>query len=181
MSEEYKRFTVSVPQDLYNDFEELRSKIRVSRSEMIRKAMVAYMISEENIPKSSGGVVGCITMIMTHEHFDLSHSHEHDEDEEDTDKDHVHDHEKDDRKHDHEFKSHPVYANKVQTDLILNNDIQHHYADIIISTMHVHLEFEKCMEIIAVSGDIERVKGLKNALQKLNSVLSIDFFIVDKK
>ncbi|MBD3256095.1 MAG: hypothetical protein GF383_13445, partial [Candidatus Lokiarchaeota archaeon] len=67
------------------------------------------------------------------------------------------------------------------TDLILNNDIQHHFVDIIISTSHIHLEFEKCMEIIAVSGPFERVKKLKEDLQKLRSVLSIGFFVVDRQ
>ena len=46
--------------------------------------------------------------------------------------------------------------------------------------MHVHLEFEKCLEIIAVSGPYERVKLLKEKLQRLKSVISIDFFIIDK-
>ena len=47
--------------------------------------------------------------------------------------------------------------------------------------MHVHLEYEKCLEIIAVSGPYNRVRKLKEDLQKLKSVLSIGFFIIDKE
>jgi metal-responsive CopG/Arc/MetJ family transcriptional regulator len=47
--------------------------------------------------------------------------------------------------------------------------------------MHVHLEFEKCLEIIAVSGPYKRVRKLKDDLQRLKSVLSIGFFIIDRE
>ena len=47
--------------------------------------------------------------------------------------------------------------------------------------MHVHLEFEKYLEIIAVSGPYTHVKKLKEDLQKLKSTISIGFFIIDKK
>ncbi|MBD3193614.1 MAG: ribbon-helix-helix protein, CopG family [Candidatus Lokiarchaeota archaeon] len=171
MSEEYKRFTISLPKDLYDEFEVFRNKLNVSRSDAIRKAMHTYMTSEENIPILSGDVVGCITMIMSHEHFEEAHTHNNHEDL----------HEKDDSTHEHEYSSKPIYANVHQTDLILSNDIQHHYTDVIISTMHAHLQFEKCLEILAVSGPYDRVKKLKESLQRLKSVLSIGFFIIDKE
>ncbi len=171
MSEEYKRFTISLPKDLYEEFEVFRNNLNVSRSDAIRKAMHNYMTSEENIPVLSGDVVGCITMIMSHEHFEEEHEHKHHEDP----------HAKEDSMHEHDYSSKPIYANVHQTDLILSNDIQHHYTDIIISTMHLHLQFEKCMEILAVSGPYERVKKLKENLQRLKSVLSIDLFIIDKE
>ena len=164
--EEYKRFTVSLPQDLYNKFEEFRNKIGISRSDAIRKAMHLFMIQEENVSIVSENVVGCITIMMTHEHIDLDHEHNHKE---------LHD-----TKHNHEYSSRPIYANVQQTDEILKTDIQHHFHDIIISTMHVHLEYEKCLEIIAVSGSFDRVKKLKYDLQRLKSVLSIGFFIIDR-
>ncbi len=165
--EDYKRFTVSLPQDLYNKFEEFRNKLGISRSDAIRKAMHFFMIQEENISVVSENVVGCITLMMTHEHVDLNHEHPHGED---------HDFE-----HNHDYSSRSIYANVQQTDEILKNDIQHHFHDIIISTMHVHLEYEKCLEIIAVSGSLQQVKKLKDDLQRLKSVLSIDFFIIDKE
>ncbi|MFO8018674.1 MAG: ribbon-helix-helix protein, CopG family [Promethearchaeia archaeon] len=187
--EEYKRFTVSLPQDLFTKFEEFRKNLDVSRSDAIRKAMKAYMVSEENIDITSGDVVGCIAMIMTHEHIEpqkkdttteqkaTEEEHSHENGETDT---HSHG-EGEDHEHFHEFTSHPLYANVHQTDMLLNNDIQHHFGDVIISKMHIHLQFNKCLEIIAVSGPYERVKILKNNLQRLTSVRSINFFIVDKK
>ncbi|MFW9882307.1 MAG: CopG family ribbon-helix-helix protein [Candidatus Thorarchaeota archaeon] len=164
--EEYKRFTISLPQDLYSKFEEFRNKLNISRSDAIRKAMYQFMIQEENISVVSENVVGCITLMMTHEHFELDHQHSHEG--------------SDDYQHNHEYSSTSIYANIQQTDEILKNDIQHHFHDIIISTMHVHLEYEKCLEIIAVSGPFERVKKLKDDLQRLKSILSISFFIIDK-
>ena len=171
--EEYKRFTVSLSQELYEKFESFRKKLDISRSDCIRKAMQAYMISEENISISSSDVVGGITMIMAHEHFDPTHQHLY---KHPLDLDHQHE-----NHHDHEYSSRTRYADVHQTDLILNIDIQHHFMDVIISTMHVHLEFEKCLEIIAVSGPYERVIQLKNDLKKLKSILSIGFFIVDRE
>ena len=124
------------------------------------------MIQEENISVVSENVVGCLAIIMAHEHIDLNQEHSHEE--------------LPDSEHDHDYSSRSIYANVQQTDEILKNDIQHHFHDIIISTMHVHLEYEKCLEIIAVSGSFERVKKLKDDLQRLKSVLSIGFFIMDK-
>ncbi|MFX0058006.1 MAG: CopG family ribbon-helix-helix protein [Candidatus Heimdallarchaeota archaeon] len=176
--EEYKRFTVSLPKELYEQFEAFRNKLGISRSDCIRKAMQSFMVSEENLSLTSENVVGCISIIMKHEHFDSKHQHEIKEAEivnqntHDIDHDHTH--------HDHEYDSQPIYANIQQTDEILKNDIQHHFHDIILSTLHIHLEFEKCLEIIAVSGLYQRVKKLKDDLQKLRSIISVGFFIIDK-
>jgi CopG family nickel-responsive transcriptional regulator len=166
--EEYKRFTISLPEKLYELFESFRNKLGMSRSDAIRKAMHSFMISEENIPISSGNVVGCITFIMAHEHPDINqHEHSHNSS-------HTADHE-------HDYRSRTMYANVQQTDELLKIDIQHHFFDIIISTMHVHLEYGKCLEIIAVSGPYNRVKILKDRLQKLKSVISVGLFIIDKE
>jgi len=165
--EEYKRFTVSLPQDLYDKFEEFRDKLGISRSDAIRKAMHLFMIQEENISVVSENVVGCITIMMAHEHVDLNYEHSHE---------HLNDFH-----HDHDYSSRSIYANVQQTDEILKNDIQHHFHEIIISTMHVHLEYKKCLEIIAVSGPYKDVKKLKDSLQRLKSILSIGFFIIDKE
>jgi len=173
--EEYKRFTISLPQKLYEEFEKLRNELGISRSDAIRKAMYNFMIDEQNISVGPGDVVGCITIMMSHEHFDSKHEHLNSEIQE-----HSHDHGHAPN-HDHKYESKPVYANIQQTDEILKNDIQHHFFDIIISTMHVHLEYDKCLEIIAVSGPLDRVKTLKEDLQRLRSVLSIGFFIIDKE
>jgi CopG family nickel-responsive transcriptional regulator len=163
--EEYTRFTVSLPKELHDKFEEFRERLGISRSDAIRKAMQSLMISEENVSISSGNVVGCISIIMGHEHYQSEAKHDN--------IDHTINH------HHHDYSSRPTYANIQQSDEILKNDIQHHFYEIIISTMHVHLEFNKCLEIIIVSGPIERVKHLKRDLQALKSVFSTGFFIVD--
>ena len=43
-------------------------------------------------------------------------------------------------------------------------EIQHHHRDAISSSLHVHLEENKCLEIIAVRGTVKEVKGLTQAL-----------------
>jgi metal-responsive CopG/Arc/MetJ family transcriptional regulator len=175
--EEYKRFTVSLPPDLYKKFEIFRNKLGISRSDGIRKSMHSFMIQDENILKSSGDVAGCLTLIMVHEHIKqvdkIMEEHDHDHNH---DHNHEHDHE-----HDHEFTSQPIYANVQQTDTLLAKDIQHHFGDVIVANMHIHLEYEKCMEILAVSGSYNRINKLKQSLQKLKSVISIGFFVVDKE
>ena len=169
MSEEYKRFTVSLPQDLYDEFEKYRKELNISRSDAVRKAMYSYLSSQENLSKISSNVIGCISLIMSHKHFIDDLNHEHNKN-----------HDKGVLYHEHDYSSRPIYANVHQTDLILNNEIQHHYTDVIISKMHIHLQFEKCLEIIAVSGPFDRVNKLKENLEQLRSVLSIGFFIIDK-
>lgn len=163
--EEYKRFTISLQQDLYNKFEDFRNRIGISRSDAIRKAMNLFMTQDRNISVSSKRVVGCITLLMTHQHFELTETHSHDHAQ--------------GFKHDHEYSSRTTYANVQQTDEILKIDIQHHFHDIIISTMHVHLEYQRCLEIIAVVGALEDVKKLRDRLQKLKIVLFLGFIILD--
>jgi CopG family nickel-responsive transcriptional regulator len=163
MSEEYKRFTISLPKSLYEDFEAFRKKLDVSRSDAVRKAMFSFISTQENIPKTPGDVVGTISMIMSHEHFDDIHEH--------TDSD----------THEHDFSSRPVYASLKKSDELLKNDLEHHYLDIIISTMHIHLQYEKCVEIIAVNGPYDRVKELKESLERLKSVYHVGLFIIDKE
>ena len=173
MEEEYKRFTISLPPELYEQLEAFRNKLGVSRSDFIRKAIFSYLISEKSILTDSDNVIGCISLIMTHKHV-RSESDE---------SNHLHSLEVNhdgDHHHNHDFASRPTYASVQQTDEILKTDIQHHFVDVIISTMHIHLEFEKCLEIIAVSGPTDRVIRLKEDLQALKSVISTGFFIIDR-
>jgi CopG family nickel-responsive transcriptional regulator len=43
-------------------------------------------------------------------------------------------------------------------------DIQHHHHDIIISTMHVHLDEHNCLEVIAVKGKAKDIKAVADRL-----------------
>ncbi len=50
-------------------------------------------------------------------------------------------------------------------------DVQHEYLDIINSTVHVHLDKEKCMLVIIVRGPTSKIKELINKIMALKGVL----------
>ena len=49
-------------------------------------------------------------------------------------------------------------------------DVQHSYLDIVIATMHVHLDEEKCMLAIIVRGNTDRIKKLIGGLSSIKGV-----------
>lgn len=49
-------------------------------------------------------------------------------------------------------------------------DMQHDRGDIIISTQHVHLDHDNCLEIIAVKGAAAKVKALADGLKAVRGV-----------
>ncbi|MCD6407423.1 nickel-responsive transcriptional regulator NikR [bacterium] len=49
-------------------------------------------------------------------------------------------------------------------------DIQHNFHRFVISTQHVHMDKENCLEIIAVKGSVEKIKSLYNSLKSLKGV-----------
>ena len=49
-------------------------------------------------------------------------------------------------------------------------DIQHEYQNLIISTQHIHLDHHNCLEIIAVQGLADEVKGLAATLKSIKGV-----------
>ncbi|RLG84304.1 MAG: CopG family transcriptional regulator [Thermoprotei archaeon] len=50
-------------------------------------------------------------------------------------------------------------------------DIQHKYLDIIISALHIHLDKEKCMLIIAVRGPSDKINELLGKIKNLKGVM----------
>ncbi len=46
----------------------------------------------------------------------------------------------------------------------LLTELQHDHTDLIISTLHVHLDHDNCLEVIAVRGDAVQVRALANGL-----------------
>jgi len=52
-------------------------------------------------------------------------------------------------------------------------NIQHRHEDIIPSTMHIHLEENKCLEIIAVKGSTEEAKNLTQDLMTKKGVKQV--------
>ncbi len=49
-------------------------------------------------------------------------------------------------------------------------DIQHHYLNLIISTQHVHLDHDNCLEIIAVRGDPVQIDALTKQLKAVKGL-----------
>lgn len=49
-------------------------------------------------------------------------------------------------------------------------DIQHDYGDIIISTQHVHLDHNNCLEIIAVKGSPKKARELTDKLGAVKGI-----------
>lgn len=48
--------------------------------------------------------------------------------------------------------------------------VQHEYYESIISTMHIHLDSDNCLEIIAMRGEYEKVKAIADSLLGLKGV-----------
>lgn len=53
-------------------------------------------------------------------------------------------------------------------------DIQHDFHDLIISTQHIHLDHENCLEVIAVKGNAPEIEKLSSALKVLVGVKHLD-------
>ncbi|RLG81279.1 MAG: CopG family transcriptional regulator [Thermoprotei archaeon] len=64
-----------------------------------------------------------------------------------------------------------IYDHEIRGVDELLTDIQHDYIDVIIATMHVHLDKRKCMLTIIVKGDTNRIKDLLNNIMKIKGVL----------
>jgi CopG family nickel-responsive transcriptional regulator len=43
-------------------------------------------------------------------------------------------------------------------------DVQHDHTDLIVSTLHVHLDHDNCLEVLVVRGDSTRIRALCDAL-----------------
>jgi CopG family nickel-responsive transcriptional regulator len=50
-------------------------------------------------------------------------------------------------------------------------DLQHDAQDLIVSTQHIHLDHNHCLEIIAVRGHAPQVRRLADALRSVKGVL----------
>lgn len=49
-------------------------------------------------------------------------------------------------------------------------DIQHNFQKVIISTQHIHLDHDNCLEIIAVTGNPAEVQRLADTLKSIKGV-----------
>jgi CopG family nickel-responsive transcriptional regulator len=57
-------------------------------------------------------------------------------------------------------------------------DIQHHYVNVICSTMHIHLGERDCLEAIAVKGDVAYIRKLSDELAAKRGVKTLKTMIV---
>lgn len=191
MTREYVRFSVSVPEELNEDFENLRNRLNMSRSDAIRKGMRLFILDkDEAISETDTRVVlGTISYVEkahvhshAHDHADSEISHTHSSN--DKLHHHVHSSEKendknnDDNNHNEIKESSPqdsYYFPVEQLEFIRINDLQHDFLHEIISTTHIHAGPNKCMIIIAVKGQMCRIKQLLDGLTAFRTIESLQF------
>ena len=57
-------------------------------------------------------------------------------------------------------------------------DAQHEHADVIYSSMHIHLSERECLEAIAVKGEVEEIRRLVQGLKTKRGVKQVKLSIV---
>lgn len=57
-------------------------------------------------------------------------------------------------------------------------DIQHLSRDIIISTMHVHLDEQSCLLVIAVKGRVKTIKNLAKGLMSKRGITQLKLVVI---
>ncbi len=72
------------------------------------------------------------------------------------------------------FEHHP---HDVETRL---TQIQHHFGPLVRSTLHIHLDKERCFEIISLNGLVGEMQKLLLEVQKVRGVLSSKLFIMEE-
>ena len=63
-----------------------------------------------------------------------------------------------------------VYDHHQRTLLNQITDIQHEFQEIIISTQHIHLDHDNCLEIIAVKGGARDIQRLADRIKSIKGV-----------
>ena len=63
-----------------------------------------------------------------------------------------------------------VYDHHRRELLNLLTDIQHEYHDLVVSTQHIHLDHDNCLEIIAVKGNSGEIGKLAHKLRATKGV-----------
>lgn len=178
MKSKYDRISFSLPVNLRDEFESLRTQLNLSRSDAIRKAIQEFIIQESkkrgDFSNSNKKIIGTITYI------EKSHIHAHPPNQK-----HSHGDKEDILKltesgdHSHDTHNRQYYVPREKMEFIEANEIQHSFLDVILSAMHIHAGAEKCMEIIAVKGNYERVLDLYTTLQTLTTIKTINLEIME--
>jgi CopG family nickel-responsive transcriptional regulator len=125
MSEEkFIRFSVSLSEDLLNEFDKIRQLSGFeTRSDAIRAAMRDFIVNYKQLEQLEGDRAGTITIILNH-HGEAG----------------------------------------VMDQL---TDLEHHNRSIITANLHIHLDEENCMNILAIRGEMRNIMDL---IKKLNAL-----------
>lgn len=201
------RFSVSVPSDLNEEFEMLRTKIHLSRSDAIRRGMrLLINANVEQISKAEDiEVLGTIAYIEKAHVHSISpkssvkpqsninmNSLKASEKDSRIEHNHIHDHKHiNDHNHILEPLSHSIqqkgeisgeqyYFPVDQLEFIQINDLQHKFLEEIISTTHIHASREKCMILIAVKGKLTRINALMQKLKSFKTIQNLQFLALEK-
>ncbi len=59
-------------------------------------------------------------------------------------------------------------------------DIQHHAYEMIISTTHVHVDHDNCLEVILLKGRVEQIRELANTMISLSGVKSGKLYLTSQ-
>ncbi len=57
-------------------------------------------------------------------------------------------------------------------------EIQHNYTDIIVATLHLHLDHDHCLETILVRGDAKKIRELTDRLTALKGVKQVKLSVM---
>ncbi len=71
-----------------------------------------------------------------------------------------------------------LYDHEVRELESVLTDIQHHYINLICSTMHIHLSERDCLEAIAVKGNVAEIRKLSDELAAKRGVKTLKTMIV---
>jgi CopG family nickel-responsive transcriptional regulator len=52
-------------------------------------------------------------------------------------------------------------------------DIQHHYRSIVNSTVHIHLDESRCLEMISVKGRMDHIQALAKAIMRMRGITQL--------
>jgi len=63
-----------------------------------------------------------------------------------------------------------IYNHHKREILNKTTDIQHDFQKVIISTQHIHLDHNNCLEIIAIRGNPKQTKRLESTLKSIKGV-----------
>jgi len=57
-------------------------------------------------------------------------------------------------------------------------DIQHEFLDVIVSSLHIHITKEECLQVIAVKGNVNSIRRLSEKISGVRGVLNVIPLIV---